>query len=151
MSNPLHLDVNVIAHSANDATGQSNDSDTQIFGVQSMSQYSKISHFSLLRNSTRMLGNMTRITVRADQITKLSAEYTYIDICRYLPAGKSRLGKHRQKLTERDRLCCQIENLQNILTGLLSIYFVLQYNFGNLTSREIFFSLAEEMDREAIF
>ena len=42
-----------------------------------MSQYSKISHFSLLRNSTRMLGNMTRITVRADQITKLSAEYTH--------------------------------------------------------------------------
>ena len=27
MSHPLHLDVNVIAHSASDATGQSNDSD----------------------------------------------------------------------------------------------------------------------------
>ena len=33
MSHPLHLDVNVIAHSASDATGQSNDPDTQIFGV----------------------------------------------------------------------------------------------------------------------
>ena len=33
MSNPLHLNVNVIAHSASDATGQSNDSDSQIFGV----------------------------------------------------------------------------------------------------------------------
>ena len=42
-----------------------------------MSQYSKISHFSELRNSTRMVGNMTRITAHADQITKLSAKYTH--------------------------------------------------------------------------
>ena len=38
------------------------------------SQCHDIPIFSQLRNSTRMVGNMTRITARADQITKLSAE-----------------------------------------------------------------------------
>ena len=89
-------------------------------------KYLKLSPLSQLRNSTRTVGNMTRITTCADQITKLSAEYTHtLIICRYLSAGTSRPGKHRQKLTAQDRLCCQIENLQNILTWLLSIYFVL--------------------------
>ena len=83
----------------------------------------KISHFSQLRNSTGTVGNMTRITACADQITKLSAEYThtliFADIY-LLVLNKSRLGKHRQKLTARDRLCYQIEtNFQGyFLTSL---------------------------------
>ena len=42
-----------------------------------MSKYLKLSIFFQLRNSTYMVGNMTRITACADQITKLSAEYKH--------------------------------------------------------------------------
>ena len=54
--------------------------------------------FFQLRNSTRMVGNMTRITACADQITKLSAEYThtliFADIYLLVSQGQANIVKN---------------------------------------------------------
>ena len=64
-----------------------------------MSKYSKILQFSQLCISTRMVGgNMTRITACADQITKLSAEYThtliFADIYLLVSQGQANIVKN---------------------------------------------------------
>ena len=62
------------------------------------SQCHDIRIFSQLRNSTRMVGNMTRITARADQITKLSAKYThtliFADIYLLVSQGQANIVKY---------------------------------------------------------
>ena len=61
-------------------------------------KYLKLSPLSQLRNSTRMVGNMTRITACADQITKLSAEYThtliFADIYLLVSQGQANIVKN---------------------------------------------------------
>ena len=63
-----------------------------------MSKYLKLSIFFQLRNSTYMVGNMTRITARADQITKLSAKYThtliFADIYLLVSQGQANIVKN---------------------------------------------------------